>query len=167
MIDRVKLETAVAHARGRDSEARNHADDAVRINFIELAYLVVAAEAHLATPLPGAMLPVQITEGIRKAINDGYMGWTANAEPGRGFAEGVYNSLLAHLTKPKTKMVETWHVEYCDVSGEPVEWHVDPRSTKEVAENVAAQLALDADENRKRYYACIRVTGPHQQEVPA
>ncbi len=60
-----------------------------------------------ATPMPGTItysdfgprLPSQITAGIRQAINDGYMGWTGNGNPGSDFAERIYASLLAHLNR--------------------------------------------------------------------
>ncbi len=60
----------------------------------------------------------------------------------------------AESTLPKTKMVEVWHVEYC-FSGRPL---VAVYTTEEMAR---------AHELPHKSYACIRVTGPHKQEVPA
>jgi hypothetical protein len=63
-----------------------------------------------------------------------------------------------HLaTLPKTKMVEVWHVEWA-LSGLPM---LHLHYSKEQAEEAAAYLA------REPHRTCIRVTGPHQQEIPA
>ena len=64
----------------------------------------------------------------------------------------------AHLaTLPKTKMVEVWRTEYAE-GGKP---YAGQFHTKEDADHYARTLA------RWPKIACIRVTGPHMQEVPA
>lgn len=71
----------------------------------------------------------------------------------------------AESTLPKTKMVEVWRVEYAEHIHK-VEWRARVRGpflARCDADNEAVMMAkLFSAE-----YACIRVTGPHQQEVPA
>lgn len=73
-----------------------------------------------------------------------------------------YRSVLAaaRRTLPETKMVEVWRVEYC--AQWPSEWHAETanRYTREKAEKFADELRSNPART------CIRVTGPHQQEVP-
>lgn len=65
----------------------------------------------------------------------------------------------AHLaTLPRTKMVEVWHVEF--VSADTGAIYVNVHSTEEDAATEAAQRKI-------RKCLCVRVTGPHQHEVPA
>ena len=75
----------------------------------------------------------------------------------------------AKSTLPKTKMVETWHVEFADLRLEQKDTPypcVNAFRRESSAHGRAREL-----ENSKRdgvaMYACIRVTGPHMQEVPA
>lgn len=63
----------------------------------------------------------------------------------------------AESTLPKTKMTEVWHVEHCEL-GTP---YVMVVGDAVIAR--ARALAL----SKQTYTSCIRVTGPHQQEVPA
>lgn len=69
----------------------------------------------------------------------------------------IADAAEAHLaTLPRTKMVEVWHVEYAS-NGVP---SIVPFRSRDDAESWmkgATGLA---------YVACIRVTGPHQHEVP-
>lgn len=83
--------------------------------------------------------------------------------------EDAYRALYDHLTspnkktKPKTKMVEVWRVEWVQY---PDNWK--PFSQSE-GEGEASRLWAEerAEWLRKRpHYTCIRVTGPHQQEIP-
>ncbi len=95
-----------------------------------------------------------------------------------GSSAGYLNNLAALIDAaesllPKTKMVEGWQVEWCVgwTNGGTGRWHTAPvpnpslaRSayyTKAEADAHAARLSL------KSMHKCIRVTGPHQQEVPA
>lgn len=68
----------------------------------------------------------------------------------------------ARSTLPKTKMVSVWRCEY-SVLASALNWApcVFGYLTKEDADEAAARMS-----NNERY-RCIRVTGPHQQEVPA
>ena len=59
-------------------------------------------------------------------------------------------------TLPKTQMVEVWHVEYAYYS-KPCLLIVT--EGEEIAREKADQISKDR-------CTCIRVTGPHQQEVP-
>ena len=71
----------------------------------------------------------------------------------------AYRALYDHYTAPRTKTVEVWRVEYCNNAFGV--WHPNARHFRSRS---------DADEwaakNNDHWYACIRVTGPHQQEVP-
>lgn len=62
----------------------------------------------------------------------------------------------AESTLPKTKMVEVWHVEFF-FNGRPC---VHAFESREAASHYA-----DVGKGDDHRY-CIRVTGPHQQEVP-
>jgi hypothetical protein len=77
----------------------------------------------------------------------------------------------AHLaTLPKTAKVSFWRVEFARM-GSAGKWipdctngsHASP-FTREEAEREAASLA---GEDTLEEYRCIRVTGPHEQEIPA
>lgn len=64
----------------------------------------------------------------------------------------------AHLdTLPRTKMVEVWRVEGA-IHGSP---HICNASTRDEAERIARNHRATPD------FACVKVTGPHQQCVPA
>lgn len=69
-----------------------------------------------------------------------------------------------HLaTLPRTKMVEMWHCESAVDVGRGFQCHVSAHESRDSAEASAAVLRVST--NAK--FACIRVTGPHSQEVPA
>lgn len=72
----------------------------------------------------------------------------------------------AHLaTLPKTKMVEVWRVEWAILS-QTRGWLPQQRGeTREDADAWVDKLR-EADKYGNSV-SCIRVTGPHQQEVPA
>jgi hypothetical protein len=88
---------------------------------------------------------------------------------GPGYIDG-YTALPEHLdtaaaaaeahmaTLPKTKMVEVWHVEYFDLDDALP--RVGVWMDKASAEARVAKMRREAS-------SCIRVTGPHQQCVPA
>jgi hypothetical protein len=69
----------------------------------------------------------------------------------------AYRALYDHYTAPRSKQVEVWHVEYCNGSVPRVD---DPYISRMDAER-------GADAHRRSGHQCIRVTGPHEQEVPA
>lgn len=69
---------------------------------------------------------------------------------------------LATLPKP-TKMVEVWRCEW-------VQYEIPkPFSQSEGSGEASKKWAEDHANYLRNYscYSCIRVTGPHQQEVPA
>jgi len=71
----------------------------------------------------------------------------------------LYDAARAHLdTLPKTKMVERWHVEW--VSASSGDSYIDVRPT-------ADEAAEEAAHRKSQDMRCVRVTGPHQHEVPA
>lgn len=63
----------------------------------------------------------------------------------------------AESTLPKTKMVEVWRVEWAGFTGLP---QIEQFDSKTEADRYAC---MKSQMGRR----CIRVTGPHQQEVPA
>ncbi len=67
----------------------------------------------------------------------------------------IYRALYAHLSKPKTKEVEVWRVEWADGDNQP---RVSQFPCKGGADDWASRLPSEA---------CGRVTGPHKQTVPA
>lgn len=111
-------------------------------------------------------------EMLREAIRD----VRAHAQTGIACADGrrgppngneIWSAILAvcraaESTLPKTKMVETWHVEYAFKGTTPWAPMVSLEDSKADADKTAAEFAADPE-----YYSCIRVTGPYQQEVPA
>lgn len=106
-------------------------------------------------PTPEAIAKIlQATWGVR-------MEGSQNA---KDIAADVYRALYAHLTAPKTKEVEVWHVEYAFRSSEDA-WdpaRAGPYLTQTEAEEIAA-IKRDSG----GHCACIRVTGPHKQTIPA
>lgn len=76
----------------------------------------------------------------------------------------VFRALYAHLTKPKT--VEVWRVEYATkwTEDDGTVWRPAGQTfpEREDADREAVRLSGNPHYNR-----CIRVTGPHKQEIPA
>lgn len=92
---------------------------------------------------------------------------------GRAYHAAAYVSLksnhlavlvaAAESTLPKTKMVEVWRLEYAH-RGIPC---AEVYQAKHHADGRAAELKANRDGSREvPAFSCIRVTGPHQQEVP-
>lgn len=77
-------------------------------------------------------------------------------EWGKRIMRASYRALRSHLTKPATKEVEVWHVEYAGSHGEP---GINVKSCRVLADD-------EADRLRVVGCSCIRVTGPHKQQVP-
>lgn len=73
------------------------------------------------------------------------------------YADWLKILAAAESTLPKTKMVNYWLVEYARY-GEP---GIIRYGSGLEADNSAAEM------RRGDHLACIRVTGPHLQEVPA
>jgi hypothetical protein len=81
------------------------------------------------------------------------------AEAQRAIVAAAHTHLAA---MPKTKIVEVWRVEYAQETDgfSPVcQTFTNPNSARNEAERLRS--------SQYRRYACIHVTGPHQQEVPA
>lgn len=73
----------------------------------------------------------------------------------------IYRALYDHLAAPKTKTVEVWRADYAvRIVGN--EW---------LAKSYTASSRLEVEREMENAtgpdYACIRITGPHTQEVPA
>ena len=66
-----------------------------------------------------------------------------------------YAALYAHLTKPKTKEIDVWRVDFA-VDGEP-------DCVGCLSEEAAKEFARTAE---VASYTCIKIIGPYKQEVP-
>lgn len=68
----------------------------------------------------------------------------------------AYKALYDRLTRPKTKMLGAWYVEYCD------------KSQPATATFMLETQAIDHADNLRGYddFQCVQVTGPHLREVP-
>lgn len=78
---------------------------------------------------------------------------------GSGMRE-AYRALYAHLTAPKTKEVEVWHVEFFNISNSIV-------GVKAHTNLADAEVHAASYRSMPSSFSCIRVTGPHKQTVPA
>jgi hypothetical protein len=85
-------------------------------------------------------------------------------KPHHHHAAVLVDAAEAHLaTLPKTKMVEVWHLEYARLQSEGY-WAALVEggfTTAQSAKREAERMGHDSKN------ACLCVTGPHQQEVPA
>lgn len=75
-------------------------------------------------------------------------------------ARACYRALYAHLTKPATKTVQVWRVEFSR------NWNPEIKNFRSERDAHAFVEALER-EPKGPTFSCIRVTGPHEQEVPA
>lgn len=77
-----------------------------------------------------------------------------------GELHALADAAEAHLAAlPKTAMVAVWHIEFASY-GKPVIW---TRTDRGDADSAAADMRKVGTDQ----YQCVRVTGPHRQEVPA
>lgn len=83
----------------------------------------------------------------------------------RADAEQILAAIRADISRPKTKTVEVWRVEYAvkNQSGEWVPQGIHYR-TEAAARDQGKHLLWG---HSKSALECIRVTGPHTQDVPA
>lgn len=72
----------------------------------------------------------------------------------------VLDAARAHLSAlpPPIKFIETWHVEY---------WSRQSRHPETQVRLSQTNAEYEADFRRADGQLCVRVTGPHQHEVPA
>ena len=96
---------------------------------------------------------------FRSLIEDPYM--SLPIERYKASLRAIFAAAEAHLsTLPRTRMVEVWRVEWAVKRGNG-EWRAcaDHFDTETRANAQALSFERDA-------FHCIRVTGPHTQEVP-
>jgi hypothetical protein len=67
-------------------------------------------------------------------------------------------------TLPKTQTVQAWHVEYFDIKNGEMCCRVIYKYGVDGNKSVAVD---EADRLKNLGFACTRVTGPHEHEVPA
>lgn len=113
-------------------------------------------KAMLARPV----MPEELSDELVEVI------WHASYCPNgthRKQAEQIVAALRAHLTAPKTKEVDVWHVEWAEQVNcfpPPESWEAECRAFRD-------REAADAFAKAHAGRPCIRVTGPHKQTVPA
>jgi hypothetical protein len=77
-------------------------------------------------------------------------------------ADALIEAARAHRdTLPKTKMIDVWHVAYALTDG-----HRGSFPAVNVYTSMAAASSA-ASGFQASLYQCVRITGPHKQEVPA
>ena len=81
----------------------------------------------------------------------------------RSYVERIRARLCAHMAKPSTKEVDVWRVSYAKRHHVTGQWLPEEQSWPAEAHvhMLAAQLACE------KGVACICITGPHKQTVPA
>jgi len=90
---------------------------------------------------------------VRKYADDPGSIWPGSSDPYE-----VLRVLIAaaESTLPKTKTVEVWHVEWALGSHPMIHLYLSEADARKNATLLA----------QEQHRTCIRVTGPHQQEVP-
>lgn len=103
-------------------------------------------------------LPDTLTDEMVEAIWGACVGTSH-----RKVAEQIVAALRSELTKPATKTVEVWRVEWAERSHARAVWWPYSKTVwnEGDANNELNSLA------RNPLVSCIRITGPHKQEVPA
>ena len=90
--------------------------------------------------------------------------WWATAPNGSHFdvARAAYRALYDHYTAPRTKTVEVWRVEFAERHHVTGDWLpcTETWPTEDYIRRKEDDLRGRSD------VACVKVTGPHQQEVP-
>lgn len=86
-----------------------------------------------------------------------------------GTSAGYINAMTALIaaaesTLPKTKMVEVWHIIYCERVDTAARHQWEPRIGLAQSADFA-QAVADAYRGQDHRYRHVSVTGPHQQEV--
>lgn len=135
-------------------EAIKRIDDYSGISREDVTRVARAAEQSLTfRRLP---LPEELDEKALFAMFDA----TKSNMTKCGAMRAAYKALYEHLTKPKTKMVDVWRVEYVKrIPGTADDPCAITYLNRADAERRAAELP-------DFYCTCVRVTGPHQQEMP-
>ena len=119
------------------------------------AHTILALLAEPRLPRPEDV-PTHVLDAMDMARLDSKGGCVTSLRDG-------YRALYDHYTAPRTKTVSVWRLEFA--YKKPPEGPWVPRSVGYETKAEAEQKAKDLAE--VFFHACIRVTGPHQQEVPA
>lgn len=121
--------------------------------------LLAVAEIRklLAQPrLPDELSP-ELIEAIWNACNRTF------SNERRPLAHAVLGAIRDWVTRPPIKNILVWHCEYA--------WRASPNDRWEVrchAHTSCGMATAEANELRKNpEYACVLVTGPYEQRVPA
>jgi hypothetical protein len=112
--------------------------------------------AAVKTMLAEPRMPAEPTAEMIEAMVVDVDGWQENAWVMDAMRESC-RALYAHLSKPATRTVEVWRVEWAAEDRQP-RCKVEP--SKFHADSFAEYL-------KRERRTCIKVTGPHSQEVPA
>lgn len=161
MTEQDKLRKALEAAQEGLRYGSEFGAEAISILVPHLKRLVDAAEQSLTfRRLP---LPEELDD---KALLAMWIGQASTITKSDSIRAG-YKALYEHLTKPKTKVEEFWHIEYSFREFEGLDWKPQLSAYSVTKEGVKARDNWMASFKDDKRVACIRVTGPHQQEVPA
>jgi hypothetical protein len=141
-------------------------DNARAMLWLEVAYDPISAEndQHRATikrMLTEPRLPEDPTPEMLNGAREAILKQTGAAFSIDHIAS-AYRALYAELTRPPTREVETWYVEYAIRGAHGWEPSCFILSSQADAERDAEIMRQPPDA-----FACVRVTGPHRQQVPA
>ena len=114
-------------------------------------------KAMLAEP----RLPRELSDPLCDAI-----WWACEGDGHRDVAEKIVATMREYLTKPKTKTVELWHVEYSFREFEALDWKPQLSAYPNSPEGIRARDNWILSFKGDKRVSCIHVTGPHKQEVP-
>jgi hypothetical protein len=134
-----------------------------------MSQIIVGGSALGSAAHRGCSGTAEGTKAIDRAALEETIAFYRELEAGGEFS-GHTRTLLAaaeaHLaTLPKTKMVEVWRVEWAILAIDRWVAHHRGEPSREEAEHLAA-LIQEAD-TYGNTIRCVRITGPHQQEIPA
>lgn len=137
-------------------------------HFIEAGSLHAAEFRTLQRMLARPVLPTPPGQGQQSVAYDAAVRaicFACDMPPSTAMV--AYRGLWAHLNKPpapKTKTVEVWRVEYAQRASNEHPWW--PYTSTAFWHRADAEK-FAADRAGFSGVACIRITGPHQQEIPA
>jgi hypothetical protein len=108
--------------------------------------------------LATSVMPAEPTQEILAVMQGAY----ARCPMGVAPIANAYHALRAMLSMPATTTINVWHVEYA-VSGDGGKHWMPSLSHYTSHDNAARSVE---EKKRDPNYRCVRMTGPHEQEIP-
>lgn len=139
-----------------DPKGDDMRDEKAALEWLEFMACYKGIDGENARALKRMLAEPRLDRDPAPAALDAIYGAIGNSTKPCPLAIDIYRALYEHLTKPATKTVEVWHVQYV-LSGSSCA--VNVCRSREEADHMAEMMG-------RGHYQCIRVTGPHQQEVP-